>query len=317
MKKKNKMKVIVTGGYGFIGSAFVNLLNSTTDYEVVIVDNLSYAANPKNVILETPWINKDICEITPEDLGEYDYLVHFAAESHVDNSIENGNPFIHSNIQGTFNLIEVARQNKNLKKFIHISTDEVYGDMDDYGGGAIAREDMTLKGSSYYSASKAASDLLVEAAGRTFDFPYIITRTCNNFGIDQYEEKFLPTIQKSIKANKEIPVYGDGKQIREWIHVEDNVKAILLLMESDHKGVWNIGSGDRWENIDIVKAIGIILVKDIKFKYVADRLGHDRAYAINSSKFRKAFPKWKTTLSLAEYLREREHGFNWFNEHPI
>ena len=185
-----KSKVIVTGGYGFIGSAFVNLLNSTTDYEVVIVDNLSYAANPKNVILDTSWISKDICEITPEDLGEYDDLVHFAAESHVDNSIENGNPFIHSNIQGTFNLIEVARQNKNLKKFIHISTDEVYGDMDDYGGGAIAREDMTLKGSSYYSASKAASDLLVEAAGRTFDFPYIITRTCNNFGIDQYDDPF-------------------------------------------------------------------------------------------------------------------------------
>jgi len=189
--------------------------------------------------------------------------------------------------------------------------------MDDYGGGAIAREDMTLKGSSYYSASKAASDLLVEAAGRTFDFPYIITRTCNNFGIDQYEEKFLPTIQKSIKADKEIPVYGDGRQIREWIHVEDNVKAILLLMESTHKGVWNIGSGDRWENIDIVKAIGILMVKDIKFKYVDDRLGHDRAYAINSSKFRKAFPQWKTTLKLAEYLREREHGFNWFNEHAI
>ena len=142
-----------------------------------------------------------------------DAIMHLAAESHVDNSIENGNPFIHSNIQGTFNLIEVARKNKNLKKFIHISTDEVYGDMDDYGGGAIAREDMTLKGSSYYSASKAASDLLVEAAGRTFDFPYIITRTCNNFGIDQYEEKFLPTIQKSIKADKDtkMGLIGDVK----------------------------------------------------------------------------------------------------------
>ena len=218
-KTMGKPKVIVTGGFGFIGSSFVNLLNDKTDYEVVIVDNLSYAANKKNVkSLVNKWIFKDICDITAEDLGDYDYLVHFAAESHVDNSIENGNPFIHSNIQGTFNLIEVARKNKNLKKFIHISTDEVYGDMDDYGGGAIAREDMTLKGSSYYSASKAASDLLVEAAGRTFDFPYIITRTCNNFGIDQYEEKFLPTIQKSIEANKEIPVYGDGKQIREWIH---------------------------------------------------------------------------------------------------
>lgn len=312
-----KSKVIVTGGYGFIGSAFVNLLNSTTDYEVVIVDNLSYAANPNNVIVKTPWINKDICDITAEDLGEYDYLVHFAAESHVDNSIKDGNPFIHSNIQGTFNLIEVARKNKNLKKFIHISTDEVYGDMDDYGGGAIATEDMPIKGSSYYSASKAASDLLVEAAGRTFDFPYIITRTCNNFGIDQYEEKFLPTIQKSIKNDKEIPVYGDGKQQREWIHVKDNAKAILLLMESKHQGVWNIGSGDRWTNIDIVNEIGSTLGKDIKFKYVDDRLGHDRAYAIDSSKFRMAFPQWKTTLSLKDYLNEEEYGYNWFNEHAI
>ena len=120
-----KSKVIVTGGFGFIGSAFVNLLNDKTDYEVVIVDNMSYAANQNNVkSLKSEWINKDICEITAEDLGEYDYLVHFAAESHVDNSIENGNPFIHSNIQGTFNLIEVARKNKNLKKNFYHKSDE-------------------------------------------------------------------------------------------------------------------------------------------------------------------------------------------------
>tara|TARA_R110000823_G_scaffold187834_1_gene319966 strand:- start:855 stop:1799 length:945 start_codon:yes stop_codon:yes gene_type:complete len=312
-----KQKIIVTGGFGFIGSAFVNLLKDNTNYHVVIVDKMTYAANLKNVKSGVSLIKKDICDITSHDLGEYDYLVHFAAESHVDNSIKDGNPFIHSNIQGTFNLIEVARQNKNLKKFIHISTDEVYGDMDDIIGEHEAKEDMPLKGSSYYSASKAASDLLVEAAGRTFNFPYIITRTCNNFGIDQYEEKFLPTIQKSVKEDKEIPVYGDGKQQREWIHVEDNAKAILLLMESIHSGVWNIGSGDRWTNINIVKAIGKILDKEIKFKYVNDRLGHDRAYAINSSKFRKAFPQWKPNLKLGEYLREKEHGFNWFNEHAI
>jgi len=287
-----KSKVIVTGGFGFIGSAFVNLLNDKTDYEVVIVDNMSYAANQNNVkSLKSEWINKDICEITAEDLGEYDYLVHFAAESHVDNSIENGNPFIHSNIQGTFNLIEVARKNKNLKKFIHISTDEVYGDMDDpkynsiFGIKKKAEEDDSLEGSSYYSATKAASDLLVLAANRTFGLPYIITRTCNNYGSHQHKEKFLPTIMRSIKEGKEIPVYGDGKNVREWIDVNDNVQQLYNLMLSDLTNeIFNIGTGETFTNLDIVGMIGIIMKKPVKFKYVKDRLGHDKRYALNSNK---------------------------------
>lgn len=297
------MRIVITGGCGFIGSSFVNLVNEEyPTADVIVVDNLTYAADPNNIKKKVKFINKDICDVTADDLGEYDYLVHFAAESHVDNSIKDGNPFIHSNIQGTFNLIERARENKSLKKFIHISTDEVYGDMEDYM--TTSTEEHQIKGSSYYSASKSASDLLVQAAGRTYGLPYIITRTCNNFGSHQFKEKFLPTIYKSIKEDKEIPVYGDGRQQREWIWVNDNAKAILLLMESSHTGEWNIGSGDRWLNIDIVKEIGKNLSKDIKYKYVEDRLGHDRVYALSSQKFRSAFPEWQCTLTLKEYLKE-------------
>ena len=298
------MKIVITGGLGFIGSSFVNLLRQERpNAEILIVDKVTYAANPISSLGEN-LLRKDICDVTVEDLGEYDYLINFAAESHVDNSIKNGKPFVRTNVEGTFNLLECARHNNKLKKFIHISTDEVYGDMDVNGyGNTVAKEDTPLKGSSYYSATKAGSDLLIESANRTFGLPYIITRTCNNFGLHQHNEKFLPTIQKSIREDKEIPVYGDGKQQREWIHVEDNVKAILLLMFSPHSGVWNIGSGDRWTNIDIVKEIGKNLNKDIKYKYVKDRLGHDRTYAINSLRFRNAFPQWECKLTLEQYLK--------------
>src|SRR6056300_56745 len=226
-----KYKIVVTGGLGFIGSHFVNYLNEHTNHEVLIVDKLTYAANKKNIIKPTQIIEKDICDITPEDLGEYDYIVHFAAESHVDNSIENGLPFVKTNVEGTYNMIEVARKIPTLKKFIQISTDEVYGDMDSRGI-ASAEESTSLEPSSYYSATKAAADHLVESAGRTYGLPYLITRTCNNYGVNQHHEKFLPTIAKSIKEDKPIPLYGDGKQIREWIWVEDNVEILYDLMIS-------------------------------------------------------------------------------------
>ena len=301
------MRIIVTGGFGFIGSEFVNTIGrKNPNAEVLVVDSLTYAADASRVnVPNIDFLNMDICDVTAEDLGSYDYIVHFAAESHVDNSIKDGKPFVRTNVEGTFNLLECARQNKDLKKFIHISTDEVYGDMDDICWDAESNETFGLKGSSYYSATKAASDLLVEAAGRTFGLPYLITRTCNNYGSKQNAEKFIPKIMKSIAEDLTIPVYGDGNQIREWIDVEDNTQILYnLMLSKEQGGVYNIGSGERYENIEIINMIGEMLGKKPKFEFVADRLGHDRRYAVDSSKVRGLYPEW-INLSFKEFLLEQ------------
>tara|TARA_B100000683_G_scaffold215480_1_gene210847 strand:+ start:504 stop:1391 length:888 start_codon:yes stop_codon:yes gene_type:complete len=294
------MRVVVTGGFGFIGSSFVNYLDSL-GHEVLIVDKLTYAANVNNINAATNTIlavEKDICNVTAEDLGDYEYLVNFAAESHVDNSIKDGRPFVRSNVEGTFNLLELARKNSYLKKFIQISTDEVYGDMEDYGEGVLADETFPLIGSSYYSSTKASADLLVQAAGRTYGLPYLITRTCNNFGVNQNKEKFIQTIFNCINNDIEIPIYGDGNQIREWIWVEDNVKILYKLM-LENTGVKNIGSGDRWTNRELIQLIADISNKEIKFKFVEDRLGHDTRYGMQTN-----FQDYKFKL-LEEYLKEQ------------
>jgi dTDP-glucose 4,6-dehydratase len=281
------MKVVVTGGAGFIGSAFINHLLDNFECNVLCVDKLTYAGLRENIKHNVSFLQKDICDVTSEDLGEFDYIVHFAAESHVDNSISNGLPFVRTNVEGTFNLIEISRKNKNLKKFIHISTDEVYGDMDEHFSiNHIAKEEDDLKPSSYYSATKAASDMLVLSANRTYGLPYLITRTCNNFGEHQFEEKFLPTIARSIKEDKPIPVYGDGKQVREWMYVYDNVKVICDLMFDDTvvNQVMNIGTGFRIKNLDIINKIASILDKDVQIKHIEDRLGHDKKYGLFSKK---------------------------------
>jgi len=263
------------------------------------VDKLTYASNLNNIQEEVTFIEKDICDITAEDLGQYEYLINFAAESHVDNSIKNGRPFVKTNVDGTFNLLEVARQNKNLKKFIQISTDEVYGDMDDYDNNTTASEVFPLIGSSYYSATKASADLLVQAAGRTYGLPYLITRTCNNYGKNQHEEKLLPTIIKCIKNNKPIPIYGDGKNIREWIHADDNSQIIFNLLKSKKTGVVNIGSGETYTNLEIVELIEHIIGYQLNLKFVEDRKGHDRRYGLQSSDINKKYIK----SSLKEYLK--------------
>jgi dTDP-glucose 4,6-dehydratase len=291
-------KIIVTGGLGFIGSHFVNYVRENTDHEVLIIDKLTYAGNPNNIILPTAYLKKDICDVVPDDLGDYDYIVNFAAESHVDNSIKDGLPFVKSNVQGTFNMIEVARKNKNLIKFLHISTDEVYGDIDEYS----AIETDNIIPSSYYSATKASADMLVISAGRTYGFPYLITRTCNNYGENQHSEKFVPKIIRSIKNGDEVPVYGDGEQVREWIHADDNAKAILTLLMSDEVNtVYNIGTGESYTNNQIIKMISNILGKNVKFKYVEDRLGHDRRYSLSSLKYENKFGVIQNT-KLTEWL---------------
>jgi len=298
------MRIVVTGGCGFIGSSFVNYLRKENITDILVIDKITYAADPFLIPHEVPIIQKDICDVTIDDIGYADYIVNFAAESHVDNSISNGLPFVKTNVEGTFNMLEVARKIPTLKKFIQISTDEVYGDMDSRNM-FHANESTSLQPSSYYSATKAAADHLVESAGRTYGLPYMITRTCNNYGIHQHNEKFLPTIHNSIQTGKTIPLYGDGKNVREWIWVEDNVQLIYELMVSDEIGIWNIGSSERWTNKEIIKKISEIVGKDVNFTYVEDRKGHDRRYALNISKleyYKQTFSL--TTKTLEKYLIE-------------
>ena len=294
------MRIVVTGGMGFIGSHFIKyVFNINQNIKFLVIDNLTYAGNRDNLNGVTyEWLQKDICNITANDLGEYNYLINFAAESHVDNSIKDGRPFVRTNVEGTFNLLEVARQNPNLKKFIQISTDEVYGDMLDYGIEVKATTNFNLIGSSYYSATKASADLLVQSAGRTYGIPYLITRTCNNYGKHQHQEKLLPTIINCVKNNIPISVYGDGLNIREWIHADDNSKAIFDFMLSDIFGVQNIGSGERYTNLEIIGIVKNILNKPIKFNFVEDRKGHDRIYALVSNY------KGKLNYTLKKYLTE-------------
>ena len=301
------MKIIVTGGCGFIGSSFVNYLRQRKGIltkDILVIDKLTYASNRDLIEPSIPFLEKDICEVTAEDLGEYDYIVNFAAESHVDNSINNGLPFVKTNVEGTFNLLELARKNPKLKKFVQISTDEVYGDMDS-AQLPSATETARLYPSSYYSATKAAADHLVLAAKRTYGLPVLITRTCNNFGEHQHSEKFLPTIYNSIMEGRSIPLYGDGEHKREWIWVEDNVRLIETLMFKE-VGVWNLGSGDVWSNKRIIERIGGILGRKVDFQYVDDRLGHDRRYSINTNKLEMKMKTYKlTTKSLDKFLQER------------
>ena len=291
------MRIIITGGAGFIGSSFTNYCVKL-GHDVLVVDKLTYAADPDN-IPKVPILKMDICDVTPEDLGPYDVLVNFAAESHVDNSIKDGKPFVRTNVEGTFNLLEVARQNPKLKKFVQISTDEVYGDMDDYDTQVLADETFPLIGSSYYSSTKASADLLVQAAGRTYGLPYLITRTCNNYGSLQHDEKLLPTIINCVKNNIPVPIYGDGKNIREWIHVHDNTSFIWDLIEKDASGIHNISSGERYTNLDIIEMIENILNKKIEIKFVEDRKGHDRRYGIVSKH------SIIRDYTLSKYLAER------------
>jgi dTDP-glucose 4,6-dehydratase len=305
------MRVVVTGGAGFIGSAFINHLLDNFECDVLCVDKLTYAGRRENIKHNVSFLQKDICDVTADELGEFDYMVHFAAESHVDNSITNGLPFVRTNVEGTFNLLEISRKNKNLKKFIHISTDEVYGDMDDHIAiNHIAQEGDNLSPSSYYSATKAASDMLVLSANRTYGLPYLITRTCNNFGEHQFEEKFLPTIARSIQEGKPIPVYGDGKQVREWMYVHDNVKVICDFMFDDTiiNQIMNIGTGFRVTNLDIINKIASILNKEVQIKHVEDRLGHDRKYGLFSKKMMSFYQNKEETIdfkNLYDYLEEQ------------
>ena len=295
--KKDRM--LITGGCGFIGSHFTDFQMGYVDMEVIVVDKLTYASNIDYLPGNAKLIKKDINDLTYDDIGEIQYCVNFAAESHVDNSIDDGSPFVKTNVNGTFNLLELCRQMKNFKKFVQISTDEVYGDVKE-----PSIETDVLKPSSYYSATKAAADQIVLAAGKTYELPYLITRSCNNYGDRQHEEKFLPKLFKCYKEQMAFPLYGDGLNRREWIWVGDNIRIIDLLTHSpNHYGIYNVGTGDIWCNVDIVDEVTMLTEGGINFQQVDDRLGHDRAYWLDCYKLEHELGYYPT-MNLGKYLQD-------------
>jgi len=295
--KKDRM--LITGGCGFIGSHFTDFQMGYVDMEVIVVDKLTYASNIDYLPEGAKLIKKDINDLTYDDIGEIQYCVNFAAESHVDNSIDDGSPFVKTNVNGTFNLLELCRQMKNFKKFVQISTDEVYGDVKE-----PSIETDVLKPSSYYSATKAAADQIVLAAGKTYELPYLITRSCNNYGDRQHEEKFLPKLFKCYKEQMAFPLYGDGLNRREWIWVGDNIRIIDLLTHSpNHYGIYNVGTGDIWCNVDIVDEVTMLTEGGINFQQVDDRLGHDRAYWLDCYKLEQELGYYPT-MNLGKYLQD-------------
>lgn len=285
--------ILITGGLGFIGSHFIKHLKSENiKSNIICVDKLTYAAN-KDLIFEFENLGVkfyfiDICDY--ESLFDlfskyrFDLIVNFAAESHVDNSISDGSSFLKSNIIGVENLLKLACEFSN-ELFVQISTDEVYGSLgfDD----CSSVEDDKICASSIYSASKASAEQLVFAYHKTFGLNYLITRSSNNFGPFQHDEKFIPTILRLFSNGEKIGIYGDGSNIRDWIYVEDNVKFIWDLISCGVcNDVFNIGGGYELSNLELVNRIGSILNVDIDFEFIKDRLGHDLRYSISSEKLR-------------------------------
>ena len=303
------MKVFVTGGAGFIGSNFIRyVLGVRKNVTIVNYDKLTYAGNLANLesVASNPhytFVKDDICDAAAVETAMHgcDAVVHFAAESHVDRSIYEPAPVIQTNVTGTFIVLEVARK-ISVSRFVHISTDEVYGDIP---AGSFADENSPLQPSSPYSASKAGADLLVRSYVRTYNFPAVITRSSNNYGPYQFPEKFVPLMITNAFSDKALPVYGDGKQQRDWLHVEDNCRGILAVLERGEIGeAYNIGGLDLEENLTMVRRILQLLRKpENLLSYVQDRPGHDRRYALNCNKIKTELG-WRPVMSLQDGLRQ-------------
>ena len=311
--KKNK-KLLITGGAGFIGSATIRYIINNTSHSIVNIDKLTYAGNLESLELiennSRYYFEKiDICNAKEIkrvfDEHKPDLVIHLAAESHVDRSIDNPDDFIQTNIFGTYIMLEEARKfwsglkgvQKDNFRFHHVSTDEVYGDLVDKND--LFTEDTAYAPSSPYSASKASSDHLVRSWYRTYNFPIVITNCSNNYGPYQFPEKLIPTIILNALSGKKLPVYGNGQQIRDWLYVDDHVRALLSVALKGKVGeTYNIGGHNEMKNIDVVKFICKILdkLKPSKFKgiknyeqlitFVDDRAGHDERYAIDASKIK-------------------------------
>lgn len=318
---KSKRKILVTGGAGFIGSNFIRyILRKYKNDKIVNYDNLTYAGNLENLkdIEKNPrykFVKGDICD---ERLVEKifkkekpDFVVNFAAQSHVDRSILEPEIFVKTNILGTQILLEVARK-YGIKKFEHISTDEVYGSI---RKGKFKETD-SLSPNSPYSASKAGADLLARSYYQTFNLPVLITRSSNNFGPFQFPEKLIPLFITNLIENKKIPLYGSGKNVRDWIYVLDNCADIDLVLRKGKIGeIYNIGGGNEKTNWEITKIILKELKRDESFvKKVKDRPGHDFRYALDTKKIRKLGwkPKYSFQKAMRETIRWYKNNINWW-----
>ena len=311
------MRLLVTGGCGFIGSHFVRLiLKSRKAWRVVNLDALTYAGNPDNLrsVEKDPRyrfvrgsINDDglVDRLAKEGL---DAVVNFAAESHVDRSLYGPIEFARTNVEGTATLLEAAKRNA-VPRFLQVSTDEVYGSLPPTG---VFRESTPIHPNNPYSATKAGADHMALAYARTFGLDVVITRSSNNYGPNQYPEKFIPLFVTNALEGKPCPVYGDGLQIRDWLHVEDNARGILATLEKGKTGeVYNLGGGNECPNLDVARAILKQLGKpETLLSYVKDRPGHDRRYALDSAKARKALG-WSPKVVFKKGLRDT---VAWYRE---
>jgi len=316
------MRILVTGGAGFIGSNFVrHTLHHHPSDRILVLDKLTYAGNLRNLEqpLNDPRVQFVRMDITDRAVSDYaqgcDALVHFAAESHVDRSIADASPFVRTNVEGTWNLVDACRAVR-LGRFIHVSTDEVYGSLTP---GVKATESFPLVPTSPYAASKASSDLLVLSAVKTHGFPGIVTRCTNNYGPYQFPEKFIPVMISQAIAGEPLPVYGDGMNVRDWIHVLDHCHAIDLILRRGKEGeVYNIGGECELENITVAKKILAALNRsESLLKFVTDRLAHDRRYALDCSKLRDQLgwtPTREFETGLADTVRWYTENSRWLME---
>ncbi|MEJ5173096.1 MAG: dTDP-glucose 4,6-dehydratase [Hydrogenothermaceae bacterium] len=314
--------MLVTGGAGFIGSWFVKLAVEK-GYEVLVLDALTYAGDLerlKDVQNDIKFYNVDITDLNSvEEVFEKEnpnIVVHFAAESHVDRSIIEPAVFVKTNVEGTFNLLEVARK-YSVEKFINISTDEVYGELENLEDQFT--EETCLKPNSPYSSSKASADMLGRAYHKTYGLPVITVRPSNNYGPWQYPEKFIPVIILKALQDELIPVYGNGKNRREWIFVGDCAEGVLTVMEKGKIGeIYNLGSGEEKENIEVVKAIlGILGKSEDLITFVKDRPGHDLRYRMNSEKIKRELtfiPKTKFEEGIIQTIKFYIENIEWVKQ---
>jgi dTDP-glucose 4,6-dehydratase len=300
------MRILITGGAGFIGSEFVHQVTDSKRYEVFVIDSLSYAGRIRNISSVESSIDfrkLDIRDIpaleTLFKINHFDYVVNFAAESHVDRSISNPAIFLSTNVLGTLNLLEMCKK-FGVSRFLQISTDEVYGSLDE----GFATEDFQFNPSSPYSASKASAEHFVNSYATTFGLNTGIVRCSNNYGPRQFPEKLIPVAIKALLDGKKIPIYGSGSNVREWIHVEDCVRGILSVLErGTPRKIYNISSGQFSDNLTLIKKILPLLDQDESaISFIADRKGHDFRYAIDSTRIEQELG-WKSLISLESGLK--------------
>jgi len=312
-------RILITGGAGFIGSNFVHyILETHPSYHITVVDKLTYAGNLKNLEAALSdyrlrFVRMDICDAGLDEAIEgCELAVHFAAESHVDRSIEDATVFVRSNAEGSWRLIEACRR-RRVRRFVHVSTDEVYGSL---GPAGKFTEDSPLAPTSPYAASKAASDLLLLAAVKTHGFPGIITRCSNNYGPYQFPEKFIPLMISQALENQPLPIYGDGKQVRDWIHVTDHCRALDAVLHHGQEGeIYNISAHCERINLDVAREILRRLGRpDSLLQSVADRPAHDRRYALDSAKLRTRLnwtPQKEFEQGLTETIAWYQNNAEW------